>query len=93
MSDKYDTLRPRFHRSKETKTDEYLSLNATTSAKSLPTPVVARIGKIRRRRRHPTGRVSTTTESEEMKLSHIALWTKTKMTRIYPRLAKDKFGN
>jgi hypothetical protein len=92
MSDKYATLRPRFHRSKETKSDEYLSLNATTSAKTLPVPVTTRIGKVRRRR-HPTGRISTTTESEEMKLSHIAMWTKTKMTKIYPRLARDKFGS
>jgi hypothetical protein len=93
MSDKYATLRPRFHRSKETKTDEYLFLNATTSAKSLPAPITARIGKVRRRKRHPSHSISSTTESEEMKLSHIAMWTKTKMTKIYPRLARDKFGS
>jgi hypothetical protein len=92
MSNKYTTLRPRFVRTKQTKADDHLSLNATTSAKRLPVPTTARIGRIRRRH-HPRGGISSTTESEEMKLSHIAVWTKTKMTKIYPRLAKEKFGS
>lgn len=89
MSEKYSTLRPRFGRTKTIKTDDVLTLNATTAAKSLPPPKLARIGPRHHRR---IGKISTTTESEEMKLSHIAMWTKTKMTKIYPKLARDKFG-
>lgn len=90
MNSKYSTLRPRFIRTKQTKSDEYVALNGTFAAKSLPKPKKIVLGRVKRVK-NTYG--STTTESESMKLSHIALWTKSKMTKIYPRLAREKFGD
>lgn len=89
MNSKYSTLKPRFIRTKQTRTDEYVALNGTCAAKTLPKPAKITLGRVKRIK---NSYGSTTTESEEMKLSHIALWTKSKMTKIYPRLAREKFG-
>ena len=89
MSSKYKTLKPRFIRTKQTRTDEYVALNGTCAPKPLLPPQNIILGRIKKVK---NSYGSTTTESESMKLSHIALWTKSKITKIYPRLAKQKFG-
>lgn len=89
MSEKYSTMKPRFIRTKQTRTDDYVALNGTCAPKQLEKPKKITLGRIKRVK---NSYGSTTTESESMKLSHIALWTKSKMTKIYPRLAKEKFG-
>jgi hypothetical protein len=95
LGEQYQTLRPRFGQEfNETKYSRAQSLNATYGEKELEEGRHTTFGRGRK------GKLKKSMYSNkleydftpEVKLSHIAEFSKTKITRIYPRLAKEKYG-
>jgi hypothetical protein len=95
LGKQYDTLRPRFGKIMSgIEHTRAQSLNATYGEKELKSGLYSTFGRGRK------GKLKKSKYSDKMefdytpevKLSHIAEFSKTKISKIYPRLAKEKFG-
>ena len=92
---RYKTLKPRFGKVlSEVKSTRNQSLNATVGEKKLNEGLYTTFGRGRKGRLKKS-KFSNKLEYDytpEVKLSHVAEWSKSKMTKIYPTLAKKKYG-
>ena len=95
LGQQYKTLRPRFGKVvSEIKHTREQTLNATYGEKQLQDGLHTTFGRGRKGKLKKS-MFSNKLEFDftpEVKLSHIAEFSKTKITRIYPRLAKKKYG-
>ena len=95
LGKQYDTLKPRFGKvMNEVEHTRAQTLNATYAEKSLKSGLYTTFGRGRKGKLKKS-KFSNKLEfdySPEVKLSHIAEFSKTKITKIYPRLAKEKYG-
>ena len=95
IGEQYKSLKPRFGKIlTETKHCRERSLNATYGEKELKNGLYTTFGRGRKGRLKKS-KFSNKLEYDytpEVKLSHIAEFSKTKITKIYPTLAKKKFG-
>lgn len=85
MGSNYDTIKPRFSRTIQSANDKRVVLNATSSEKVLPVGKSAILG-------NRSIRLRNGVKKTELKLSHLAMCSQVKMSKIYPTLAKKKFG-
>lgn len=95
LGKQYETLKPRFGKiMSNVEHTRAQTLNATYGEKELKSGLYTTFGRGRK------GRLVKSKFTEKMeydytpevKLSHIAEFSKTKISKIYPRLAKEKFG-
>lgn len=95
LGKQYSTLKPRFgHIGSEVKHTRDQSLNATYAEKELQAAQYSTFGRGRKGRLKKS-MFSNKLEYDytpEVKLSHKAEFSKTKILRIYPRLAQKKYG-
>lgn len=91
----YNTLKPRFGKiCNEVEHTRQQTMNATYGEKMLPEGRHTTFGRGRKGKLKKS-MFSNKLEFDftpEVKLSHIAEFSKTKITKIYPRLAKEKYG-
>jgi hypothetical protein len=95
LGEQYKTLKPRFGKIvSEIEYTREQTLNATYGEKELKEGLHTTFGRGRKGKLKKS-MFSNKLEYDftpEVKLSHIAEFSKTKITKIYPRLAKEKYG-